>query len=90
VQGCGFGSDGAFYATEFQVGGLTSSNPAGDVVWIAPNGQRTHLGVGKLFNPSGFLAGPNGSFYVSNCSIAPATGMGPQLCPTGGQVVRIG
>jgi hypothetical protein len=46
--------------------------------------------VGKLFNPSGFLAGPNGSFYVSNCSIAPATGMGPQLCPTGGQVVRIG
>ena len=90
VQGCGFGSDGAFYATEFQVGGLTSSNPAGDVVRIAPNGQRTHLGVGKLFNPSGFLPGPNGSFYVSNCSIAPATGMGPQLCPTGGQVVRIG
>ncbi|HEY5358493.1 MAG TPA: ScyD/ScyE family protein [Streptosporangiaceae bacterium] len=90
VQGCGFGSDGAFYATEFQTGGLTSSNPAGDVVRIAPNGHRTHLGVGKLFNPSGFLAGRNGSFYVSNCSIAPATGLGPKLCPTGGQVVRIG
>jgi hypothetical protein len=90
VQGCGFGSDGAFYATEFQTAGLTANNPAGDVVRIAPNGHRTHLGVGKLFNPSGFLAGPHGSFYVSNCSIAPATGMGPQLCPTGGQVVRLG
>jgi hypothetical protein len=90
VQGCGFGSDGAFYATEFQTAGLTANDPAGDVVRIAPNGQRTHLGVGKLFNPSGFLAGPHGSFYVSNCSIAPATGMGPQLCPNGGQVVRIG
>jgi hypothetical protein len=90
VQGCGFGSDGAFYATEFQTGGLASTNPAGDVVRIAPNGHRTRLGVGKLFNPSGFLAGPHGSFYVSNCSIAPATGLGPQLCPTGGQVVRIG
>jgi hypothetical protein len=60
------------------------------VVRIAPNGHRTHLGVGKLFNPSGFLAGPHGSFYVSNCSIAPATGLGAQVCPTGGQVVRIG
>jgi hypothetical protein len=90
VQGCGFGSDGAFYATEFQTGGLGSSNPAGDVVRIAPNGHRTHLGVGKLFNPSGFLAGRHGSFYVSNCSIAPAKGLGPQLCPTGGEVVRIG
>ena len=45
---------------------------------------------GKLFFPSGFAAGGNGSIYVSNCSIAPATGMGPQLCPKGGQVVRIG
>ena len=90
VQGCGFGSDGAFYATEFQTDGLTAQNPAGDVVRISQNGERTRLGVGKLFQPSGFAAGPNGSIYVSNCSIAPATGMGPQLCPTGGQVVRLG
>jgi hypothetical protein len=90
VQGCGFGADGAFYATEFQTGGLFTDNPAGDVVRIDHNGHRTHLGVGKLFFPSGFAAGPDGSVYVSNCSIAPATGMGPQLCPTGGQVVRIG
>jgi hypothetical protein len=90
VQGCGFGSDGAFYATEFQTGGLGAKNPAGDVVRIARNGHRTHLGVGRLFFPSGFVAVANGSIYVSNCSIAPAAGMGPHLCPTGGQVVRIG
>jgi hypothetical protein len=92
VQGCGFGSDGAFYATEFQVNGLNEgpkANPAGDVVRIGAHGHRTHLGVGKLFFPSGFAAGPGGAIYVSNCSIAPASGMGPQLCSTGGQVVRI-
>lgn len=93
VQGCGFGRDGAFYATEFQTSGLNESpagNPAGDVVRIDRWGHRTHLGVGKLFYPSGFAAGRDGSIYVSNCSIAPGTGMGPNLCPSGGQVVRIG
>ncbi len=93
VQGCGFGRDGAFYATEFQTGGLNESpgaNPAGDVVRIDQHGNRAHLGVGKLFFPSGFAAGPDGAIYVSNCSIAPAAGLAPQLCPTGGQVVRIG
>jgi hypothetical protein len=92
VQGCGFGADGAFYATEFQVGGLNEgprANPAGDVVRIDRHGHRTRLGVGKLFFPSGFAAGRHGAIYVSNCSIAPASGMGAHLCPTGGQVVRI-
>jgi sugar lactone lactonase YvrE len=92
VQGCGFGHDGAFYATEFQTGGLNegpTANPAGDVVRIDRHGHRTHLGVGKLFYPSGFAAGRDGSIYVSNCSIAPAGGLGPQLCKNGGQVVRI-
>jgi hypothetical protein len=92
VQGCGFGRDGAFYATEYQVGGLNegpTANPAGDVVRIDRHGHRTHLGVGKLFFPSGFAAGSDGSIYVSNCSIAPAGGLSPQLCKNGGQVVRI-
>jgi hypothetical protein len=59
-------------------------------VRIDRHGHRTHLGVGKLFFPSGFAAGPDGAIYVSNCSIAPATGLAPGLCATGGQVVRIG
>ena len=63
--------------------------PAGNVVRISRNGHRTHPGVGKLFVPSGFAAGANGAICISHCSIAPATGMGPQLCPAGGQVVRI-
>ncbi len=66
-----------------------TANPAGDVVRIDRHGNRTHLGVGRLFFPSGFAAGSDGAIYVSNCSIAPAAGMGPQLCPTGGQVVRV-
>ena len=93
VQGCGFGADGAFYAAEFETAGLNegpTADPAGDVVRIDQHGHRTHLGVGKLFFPSGFAAGSDGAIYVSNCSIAPAAGMGPELCPTGGQVVRIG
>ena len=49
-----------------------------------------------LSNPRGLALAPGGGLYlaeagyVSNCSIAPASGMGPQLCQTGGQVVRIG
>ena len=92
MQGCGFDRDGAFYATEYQVGWLNEdpkANPAGDVVRIDRYGHRTHLGTGQLFYPSGFAAGSDGAIYVSNCSIAPASGMGPQLCQTGGQVVRI-
>jgi len=65
-------------------------DPAGDVVRIDQPGNRTHLGVGTLFFPAGFATGPDGAIYVSNCSIAPATGLGPLLCPTGGQGVRIG
>ena len=91
VQGCGFDSQGNFYATEFQVNGLNPSptgNPLGAVVKIAPNGTRTTLGMGSLFFPSGFAAW-NGTLYVSNCSIAPATGLAPTLCASGGQVVAI-
>ena len=91
IQGCGFDKWGNFYATEFQTGGLNfdpTASPLGDVVKVAANGTRTHLGVGQLFWPSGFAAGSDGSIYVSNCSIAPAAGFGP--CPKGGQLVRIG
>jgi len=90
VNGCGFGPDGNFYATEFQTGGLNfdpTASLAGDVVRINFHSKKqTHLAVGQLTVPSGFAAGHH-AIYVSNCSIAPATGFGP--CPDGGQLVRI-
>jgi len=91
IQGCGFDKWGNFYATEFQTAGLNedpTASPLGDVVKVDKAGHRTHLGTGSLFWPSGFAAGPNGAIYVSNCSIAPASGFGP--CPKGGEVVRVG
>ncbi len=91
VQGCGFTPDGAFYATEFMVHGLSESpdaDPSGDVVQIV-NGRQTHLGTGHLFFPSGFAPAAGHGVYVSNCSVATQDGMG-KLCPTGGQVLRIG
>jgi hypothetical protein len=87
ITGCGFGADGSFYVTEFQTGGLGSPNPAGDVVRIAANGSRTVLGQGQIFLPNGFLAGADGSIYVSNWSVLPGTSPTPGA-PTG-EVVRI-
>ena len=90
VQGCGFDPAGNFYATEFQINGLgegPTSDPTGALVKIAPDGSRSNLGVGSLFVPSGFAAGPDGSLYVSNCSIAPPRGFGP--CRDGGAVVKV-
>lgn len=86
ITGCGFGSDGSFYVTEFQTGGLGAASPAGDVVRISENGARRVLGAGQLFLPNGFLAGPDGSVYVSNWSVMPGTSS--QGSPTG-EVVRI-
>jgi sugar lactone lactonase YvrE len=86
ITGCGFGNDGSFFVTEFQTAGLGAPNPAGDVVKIAEDGTRTVLGNGQLFLPNGFLAGPDGSIYVSNWSVLP--GKTAPGRPTG-EVVRI-
>jgi sugar lactone lactonase YvrE len=86
ITGCGFGKDGSFYVTEFQTAGLGAANPQGDVVKIAEDGTRTVLGNGQLFLPNGFLAGPDGSIYVSNWSVLP--GKSSHGSPTG-EVVRI-
>ena len=91
VQGCGFDPQGNFYATEFEVNGLDESpdrQPRRGRGEDRPERNRTTLGMGSLFFPSGF-AFWNGALYVSNCSIAPATGLAPSLCATGGQVVAI-
>jgi hypothetical protein len=87
ITGCGFGGNGDFYITEFNTTGFPpKGTPAGAVVQIAPDGKRTVLGQGKLFAPSGFLAGPGDSFYVANWSVA--SGTSTHGSPTG-QVVQI-
>lgn len=84
IQGCGFDDVGNFYATEFQAHGMFGRDPSGAVIKVAPNGDRTTLGSGQLFFPSGF-AYDNGAVYVSNWSIMPASNDGG---PTG-QLVKI-
>jgi len=86
VTGCGFGTHGRFYATEFSTGGLDQGAPGtGAVVRVPAHSTMPTTVVGGLNFPGGFAAGRDGSLYVSNWSIAPAnTGGGPT-----GSVIRI-
>jgi hypothetical protein len=89
INGCGFGANGDFYVTELDTTGFPpADSPAGAVIQISHNGTRTVLGAGKLFAPSGFLAGPDGSVYVANQSIL--WPFGTSGYATSGQVVKIG
>jgi hypothetical protein len=75
VTGCGFAPDGTFYATEFSTAGLDNAAPGtGAVVRVRPHSTSPTTVVSKLNFPGGFAAGPDGSLYVSNWSISPATG----------------
>jgi hypothetical protein len=86
VTGCGFAPDGTFYATEFSTLGLDNAAPGtGAVVRVAPHSTAPTPVVSNLDFPGGFAASRNGSLYVSNWSISPATG---GALPSG-QVLRI-
>jgi sugar lactone lactonase YvrE len=89
ITGCGFGANGDFYVTELDTTGfLPTGDPNGAVIQIAPDGRRTVLGQGKLFAPTGFLAGRDGSIYVANNTIWwPAGTIGEW---NEGEVVKIG
>jgi hypothetical protein len=78
VTGCGFGSDGQFYAAEFSTLGLDNAAPGtGEVVRVPPHSTSPTTVADGLSFPGGFAAGSDGSLYVSNWSIAPAaSGMG--------------
>jgi hypothetical protein len=91
VTGCGFGSDGQFYAVEFSTLGFESFAPGTGALVRVPPHSTTPIPVisntpghtdSPLSFPNGFAAGPNGGIYVSNWSIASAS---MKL----GQVVRI-
>lgn len=91
IDGCGFGAHGNFYATELDTTGfLPPGNPDGAVIQISPDGTRTVLGAGQLLAPSGFLAGPDGSIYVTNDSIIWPAITGTISGPDSGEVVKIG
>jgi hypothetical protein len=86
VTGCGFDSEGQFYAAEFSPNGWGSfAAETGVVVRVPAHSTEPITVVSGLSFPGGFAAGPNGAIYVSNWSIAPASSGGG---PTG-QVVRI-
>jgi hypothetical protein len=87
VTGCGFARNGKFYATEFSSLGLDNAAPnTGRVVMVPAHSTSPITIVDGLSFPGGFAAGWDGSLYVSNWSVAPATG--PPGAPTG-SVVRI-
>jgi hypothetical protein len=51
-------------------------------------GLNTHEVPPKGAIPANLRAWLTWAIYVSNCSIPPASGLGPQLCPSGGQASR--
>jgi hypothetical protein len=74
VTGCGFDTDGDFYAVEFSTLGFESFAPeTGAVVRVPPHSTSPITLVSKLSFPNGFAARPH-QIYVSNWSIAPAAG----------------
>ncbi|WBO69709.1 ScyD/ScyE family protein [Streptomyces camelliae] len=100
ISGCGFGANGDFYVTQFDTTGfLPTGDPVGNVIQIDHrDNSRTVLADGKLFAPTGFLAGPDGSVYVANktmmwpaCTDAPACTSSSSIPATGsGEIVKIG
>jgi hypothetical protein len=85
VTGCGFDSDGDFYAVEFSTLGFESFAPGtGALVRVPPHSTSPVPVVPGLSFPGGFAARGD-SVYFSNWSIAPAQG-GPG--GASGQVMR--
>ncbi|CAL9654179.1 ScyD/ScyE family protein [Streptomyces sp. enrichment culture] len=100
IGGCGFGANGDFYVVQFDTTGfLPTGDPIGNVIQINhEDNSRTVLADGKLFAPTGFAAGADGSIYVASktmmwpaCTDAPAcTSSNIYPAVGAGEVVKIG
>jgi sugar lactone lactonase YvrE len=89
ITGLAFGADGSMFVTEF-LRNVRDQKMRGQVVRVAPDGQRTSLGYGKLFAPTGAAVDSTGALYVSNYSVLPAKT--PKKSPfrgAGGTLVKI-
>jgi hypothetical protein len=85
VTGCGWDTDGEFYAVEFSTLGWEAFEAeTGALVRVLPHSTKPLPVVEKLSFPNGFAAWGD-SVYLSNFSVAPAVNHGG---PTG-QVVRV-
>jgi hypothetical protein len=80
INGCAFGPDGSFYASEFFTAPAFAN---GDVVKIPFNTPYQHISMtgGKLLFPAGVTVGADGTVFVSNGSAEVPEGLG--------QVVRL-
>jgi hypothetical protein len=75
-----FGPDGSLWVVEIDSSSLLfPPEMIGSLIRVAPNGTRTTV-AGGLFSPGGVALGPDGTPYVTVCSV----------CPGGGQVLRLG
>ncbi|MDO8212896.1 ScyD/ScyE family protein [Conexibacter sp. CPCC 206217] len=89
VTGIDFGPDGSLYVTELTTNTRARSAP-GRVTRVAPDGRRTSYSGRDLFFPQGAAVAQDGSVYVSDFSVLPAST--PRRGPfggAGGQLVRI-
>ena len=74
-------------------GGVAAEGPVSvsrgpDGTFYGLFGLNTHEVPPKGAIPANLRAWLTWAIYVSNCSIPPASGLGPQLCPSGGQASR--
>jgi hypothetical protein len=89
INGCAFGPDGSFYASEYFTSGAPPHLAGGDVVKIPFNDPAHPISLtGKTLTfPGGVAVGADGTVFVSNHSVLAI--VNGQVVPNNGQVVRL-